>query len=89
MGGKGRGLGFMHMTLQESGVNKKFPGVRVRVPWTLAISTSVFDEFMENSQLYEFALNSQGTNDQMITEAFLSAKLPTKVEKDIEAFSGL
>ena len=59
MGGKGRGLGFMHMTLQESGVSTKFPGVRVRVPWTLAISTSVFDEFMENSQLYEFALNSQ------------------------------
>jgi len=86
LGGKGRGLGFMHMALEQADLKYRFPSVTVRVPWTLAISTSVFDEFMEKSDLFDFALNEHHSTDSVITQTFLQTPLPAKVIQDITHF---
>jgi len=90
LGGKGRGLGFMFKAMAGKGVDEQFPGVHVRVPWTLAVTTAVFDEFMERNKLNQYALGGPETShegyDEVVTEAFLKAELPPYVVADIRAF---
>ena len=92
----------MHMALEQAKLQSRFPNVTVRVPWTLAISTSVFDEFMEKSDLFDFALNEvqpvpvwmstyfwlaqHGNTNAVIAQTFLQAPLPKKVIEDITLF---
>jgi hypothetical protein len=88
LGGKGRGLGFMYKAMDGKGVDAAFPGVHVRVPWTLAVTTAVFDEFMEANSLYEFTIKAHtGDNyNKEISDKFVKATLPEYVVSNIRDF---
>jgi len=88
LGGKGRGLGFMFKAMAGKGVDQAFPGVHVRVPWTLAVTTTVFDEFMEMNNLNAFAIEHEKDEgyDSIISDAFEKAELPKYVVEDIRSF---
>jgi len=77
LGGKGRGLAFINSLITSYHLESRFPGIRIAVPPTLVLATSVFDRFMQASGLTEFALR-EPDNDK-ITEAFLAAELPRDV----------
>lgn len=77
LGGKGRGLAFINSLITSYRLDVRFPGIRIAVPPTLVLATSVFDRFMQASGLAEFALR-EGDNDR-ITRAFLAAPLPHDV----------
>ena len=85
LGGKGRGLAFMNSILHRYGVTNRFPGVEVAVPPTAVVGTDVFDEFMESSELLPYVLGDTGDED-LLTEKFLAAKLPSRIYGDLEAF---
>lgn len=70
MGGKGRGLGFINSVINREELENKFPQIRIRVPSTLVLTTDVFDSFMEDSDLLNFALGSDVPNEK-IHDAFL------------------
>lgn len=78
LGGKGRGLAFLDRLLKEKNNHM------LRIPQTVVLCTDIFDEFMEENDLYPIALSD--LPDEEILQHFLNAKLPTRLLDDFEAF---
>ena len=85
LGGKGRGLAFIDNFLKRHNLFEKYPGITISIPRTVVLSTEVFDEFVEDNDLFEFAVQDDIT-DQEILDEFISKDLPIWVKEDIEAF---
>jgi CheY-like chemotaxis protein len=83
LGGKARGLAFVDRLLEESGVAERFPGVSIAVPQSVVLGTDVFDEFLEQDGLRDFALNS--ADEAEIARRFVEAELPAAVLRDLSA----
>jgi DNA-binding response OmpR family regulator len=84
LGGKGRGLAFIHELLSRHDIESSFDDLRIFVPPSAVIGTDVFDRFLETNGLLEFALREE--NDEVITKRFLDARLPQDVVTDLAAF---
>jgi CheY-like chemotaxis protein len=84
LGGKGRGLAFVHSLIDAYRFEHHFPGVRIFVPPTAVLATGIFDQFMESSGLLPYALEE--TDDEKITDAFLEAELPREVVENLWTF---
>ena len=87
LGGKARGLAFANLLLTELDLATRFPNVRIAVPPTLVIGTQVFDDFLDQNDLREFAIRSN--DDQEIVERFLDAELPEDIHASLRAFLDL
>jgi len=74
LGGKGRGLAFMHALFEEYEIGERFPDVAIFVPPTAVVATDVFEEFMASNNLTELVLAAE--DDDVIAEAFKQATLP-------------
>jgi len=84
LGGKGRGLAFIGAMV------KRYPDLEqdnfaVNIPKTVVICTDIFDEFMDNNELYPMALSD--VDDDTILRYFLRASLPSRLIEDLMAFS--
>jgi len=84
LGGKGRGLAFINNLINCYPVYNAFPGVRISVPRTAVICTGVFDRFMQDNDLNQFALGEH--SDEEIIAAFSKAKMPPDLVDDLKAF---
>lgn len=84
LGGKGRGLAFINHLFNAYPVHDTFPGTRVSVPRTAVICTGAFDQFMEDNDLTEYALDD--CTDEEIIAAFSNATVPHALEEDLKAF---
>ena len=84
LGGKARGLAFINRLLHEYDVSRRLPGVKIRVPLSVVLGTDVFDAFLEQGNLRDFAITS--TDDKAIEERFLAAPFPGEATKDLRAF---
>jgi CheY-like chemotaxis protein len=84
LGGKARGLAFVRHLLHRSRVGRGFDQVRVAVPPTLVLATDVFDQFLSQNQLLDFAIRSD--DDHEIEQRFLQASLPARLEDKLRAF---
>lgn len=72
LGGKARGLSFVNILINNYNVQDRFDNVRIYIPPAVVIGTDIFDAFMAENQLLDFALNS--SDDQQIIQRFLAAK---------------
>ena len=61
-----------------------FPGVTVQIPKTVVLCTDVFDQFMEQNNLYQIALSD--ASDEEILRHFLRAQLPDSLIADFFTF---
>ena len=84
LGGKGRGLAFVNNLINCFPVYTAFPETRISVPRSAVICTGVFDRFMGENNLTEFALGDH--TDEEIFKAFTSAKLPKDLVEDLKAY---
>jgi len=82
LGGKARGIAFLNVLLDRTGLNEKFDKIRIRTPSTFVISSEVYEEFMGNNNLLEFAINENDNNK--IAKKFLKGKLPKKIIDDLK-----
>ena len=88
LGGKARGLGFVNILINNYDVRNRFGGIVVDVPPAVVLGTDVFDQFLDENDLRNFALNS--TDDQEITRRFLEARIfPAEVLGELAAFLDL
>lgn len=71
IGGKARGLGFVNNLLSNFNIGGKFKEVDIFVPTSVVIGTDIFDEFLEENDLHQYALRSQ--NDDELLQRFLNA----------------
>jgi CheY-like chemotaxis protein len=81
IGGKARGLAFFNNFLKRNKLIDKFENVVISIPHTVVLSTEVFDEFMQENDLYRFAISGQ--RDQDILKAFVNARLPEHIYQDL------
>ena len=84
LGGKARGLAFVRHLLYKRGFSRRFPGVQVTVPPALVLSTDVFDRFLAENNLLDFAIHCN--DDAEIQRRFLAAPLPLILREDLLAF---
>ena len=80
LGGKGRGLAFMG-TMVKRYPKLESKNLGVSIPKTVVVCTDVFDEFMEQNNLYPIALSD--APDDEILQAFVNAQLPQHVREDL------
>jgi CheY-like chemotaxis protein len=86
LGGKARGLAFMRHLLRKHRFARLFPEVKVSVPPAVVLATDVFDRFLTENDLADFALNC--SDDDAIVRRFLEAALPATVRNQLLEFLG-
>lgn len=84
IGGKARGLAFLDSLIKRNRLFDKFSDVTITIPRTVVICADVFDEFMEENELYKIALADK--SDEEILECFLRARLPFRIHEDLYTF---
>lgn len=84
LGGKGRGLAFLDNIIKTHPEFNEFEGVKVSIPKTVVLCTDVFDQFMDNNNLYRLALSD--APDEEILQAFIKAQLPDQFIDDFKTF---
>jgi CheY-like chemotaxis protein len=82
LGGKARGLAFMRMLLGARPVTEGLDAV-VTVPSAVVLATDVFDRFLEDNDLRDFALHC--ADDAELERRFLDAWFPPDVRDDLAA----
>jgi len=84
LGGKGRGLAFLDNIIKTHPDFNRFSGATVQIPKTVVLCTDVFDQFMEQNDLYAIALSD--APDEVILQHFLQAQLPDSYIADFFTF---
>ena len=84
LGGKARGLAFVRHLLRTRRITKRFPGVRISVPPAVVIATDMFDLFLSENNLGDFALHCD--DDTEIQQRFLDSPLPVVLQENLKAF---
>ncbi len=88
LGGKARGLGFINTLINNYDIRDKFDGIEISVPSAVVIATDVFDQFIEDNKLFNFALHE--SNDDEIVKRFLQASLfPEEIILKLKEFLDL
>ncbi len=84
LGGKGRGLAFLDNIIKMHPEFNSLEGAKVQIPRTVVLCTDVFDQFMEQNNLYQIALSD--ASDDEILRHFLRAQLPDSLIADFFTF---
>jgi len=84
LGGKARGLAFARHLLRTRRLARRFPGVHIAVPASVVLATDVFDKFVTENDLLDFALHC--ADDAEIQRRFLAAPLSPPLQQDLQAF---
>ncbi|MDD4373758.1 MAG: PEP/pyruvate-binding domain-containing protein [Bacteroidales bacterium] len=82
IGGKARGLAFLDSLIKRNRLNDKFEGVTIGIPRTVVLCTDVFDDFMEENNLYSIALSDEATDEEILNQ-FIEARLPFRIHEDL------
>ncbi|MDR4989093.1 MAG: PEP/pyruvate-binding domain-containing protein [Bacteroidales bacterium] len=67
LGGKARGLAFIDALINKYKITHYSDDVAISVPRSVVLTTDLFDEFMEDNDLYDVALNS-GSDEEILSE---------------------
>lgn len=79
LGGKARGLAFIDSFINKYKIMFKWDDVMVTIPRTVVLTTDLFDEFMEENKLYDFALSD--VEDEQILDRFSAASTPGRMKR--------
>jgi CheY-like chemotaxis protein len=84
LGGKARGLAFMRNLLHRNRIARAFNRVRIGVPPTLVLATDLFDQFVTQNNLLDFAIHSG--DDAEIQQRFVEVPFPRTLRDSLLAF---
>ncbi len=84
LGGKARGLAFVRHLLRTRRIGRRFPGVRIAVPPAVVLATDMFDQYLAENNLGDFALHCD--DDTEILQRFLDCPLPVPLQENLKAF---
>lgn len=84
IGGKARGLAFLDSLIKRNRLTDLYEDVVISIPRTVVLGTDIFDEFMEDNNLYEIALSDRSDKD--ILARFVKARLPFRIHEDLYRF---
>jgi CheY-like chemotaxis protein len=84
LGGKARGLAFVRHLLRTRRIARRYPGIRIAVPPAVVIATDIFEQFLAENNLGDFALHCDG--DSEIQQRFLASELPATLQENLCAY---
>ncbi len=84
LGGKGRGLAFVNSIIYANLLQSRFDGVRISVPPTVVIGTDVFDQFVNENNLWGVALKS--ADEKEVESSFLAGDFPAETTRVLRKF---
>jgi hypothetical protein len=84
LGGKGRGLAFVHELLNRSLPSIDTDGGSIFVPRSAVIATDVFEAFVEDNALSPYALHEE--DDAAILARALNGTVPARAVEELRAF---
>ena len=85
MGGKARGLGFVNKLLSNFDIRQRFNDVKIYVPPAVVLAVDLFDQFLDDNDLRDFALRSD--NDKSLMRRFFRAdNFPRFMIDDLRSF---
>ena len=84
LGGKARGLAFVRRLLAEQGLREHFAGVEIAVPSSAVLGTDVFDRFLDENDLRQFAIECEDA--ALVERRFQAGRFPEQAERDVAAF---
>jgi CheY-like chemotaxis protein len=88
LGGKARGLSFVNTLINNYRITTQFENIMISVPPGVVIGTDVFDIFLDENNLRNFAISCD--DDLEITRRFVEAdKFPEEILADLAAFLDL
>ncbi|MBI4872410.1 MAG: hypothetical protein HY814_12690, partial [Candidatus Riflebacteria bacterium] len=81
LGGKGRGLAFMHKLLAQAPLEE--PGLEAVIPQAVVLATGVFEEFLQDNRLATMASDSMTMSDQEVLDAFRRGRLGRRCTQEL------
>ncbi len=84
LGGKARGLAFVRRMLDLYWKGDETPDLEVGVPAAVVLGTDVFDAFLADNGLLDFALTCE--DDELLYRRFLEARFPAGPREDLRAY---
>ena len=84
LGGKGRGLAFICMLINNFSFNEIVPGIHIRSPKTSIIGTEEFENFMHRNKLYDIIYKE--TDYKNIQKHFLEGELSSSLVKKLKTY---
>jgi hypothetical protein len=84
LGGKGRGLAFMHKILSQA--RPDLENVEIAIPQTVVLASDIFEEFLEINDLRSLVHFADAMSDQEILDAFRNGGFPPGLRPEIAAF---
>jgi CheY-like chemotaxis protein len=88
LGGKARGLGFVNRLMSHFEIRYRFENVKIFVPPAVVLGTDVFDQFLNDNELREFALTCDN-DDELLRQFFIADNFPRFAVDDLRAFLDL
>ncbi len=82
LGGKARGLAFIDSVINRYKITNQWENVSITIPRTVVLTTDIFDEFMEDNDLYDYALNCK--NDEEVLDRFVQSRTPSRMKSYIK-----
>ena len=87
MGGKGRGVSFICMLINNFSFSEIIPDINIRSPRTSIIGTDEFEQFMAHNKLYDVIYKER--DFQKIKESFKSGELSPTLIKRLKTYLSL
>jgi hypothetical protein len=87
LGGKARGLGFIVELVNRFRIQNRFRGIQISVPPAVVLGTDVFDKFVDDNELRDFAIQCE--DDAQIYERFAEGRFPDRIVADLSGFLDL
>ncbi len=84
LGGKGRGLSFINMFINNFNFNELVPEIEVCTPKTSIVGTEEFERFIKNNDIYNDTFNE--TDYEKVKKRFLSGELTTTLRKRLKFY---
>ncbi len=84
LGGKGRGLAFMHKILAREVLDTET--VEIAVPQTVALASDVYEEFLEDNRLRGFVTRAAEMKDQQVLDYIRRSRIRHELRSDLGAF---
>ncbi|MCF8261461.1 MAG: histidine kinase [Melioribacteraceae bacterium] len=88
IGGKARGLGFVNKLLSDFNVRRKFEGANIFIPTSVVVGAEVFDQFLDDNRLRDFALRSDNDNELLYRFTHANA-FPFEIKRSLVGFLDL
>ncbi len=85
VGGKGRGLAFTNSLLERSGITERYPGALIAVPQAVVLATGVFEQFLEENDLLDFALETE--DEAELVRRFEQGRFPGDAALDLARYT--